>query len=129
MGELVLSAIFCTLIAQGTNEVSHGYSAGYDLHRVRVDCETADSVFELGLDKRSSLDSIQQALFFAHLTGKKPVVVIIDTDGKQGPYETQIHAAAKLAGIEYRSITKDFLLRWQMTSWLRSYTLEASAGI
>ena len=28
------------------------------------------------------MDSIQQALFFSHLTGKKPAVVIYDTDGR-----------------------------------------------
>lgn len=33
-------------------------------------------VWEGGLDKRSSLDSIQQALFFSILTGKEPGVVI-----------------------------------------------------
>ena len=33
------------------------------------------------LDKRSSLDSLQQALFFSVLTGKRPAVVISGTDG------------------------------------------------
>ena len=106
-------------MVQGETEVTHGYSAGYDLHRIRVDCETESEVFEVGLDKRGALDSLQQALFAAHLTGKRPVVVIIDRDGRVGPYETRIKAAADMAGVEYRSLKRDFLIRWQMTQWLR----------
>ena len=127
MNELGLAAIFCTLIAGGETEVTHAYSAGYDLHRIRVDCETGDEVIEVGLDKRSALDSVQQALFAAHLTGKKPVILIIDRDGRMGPYETRIQIAARAAGVEFRSISYDFLIRWQMTSWLRSYLPAQSA--
>lgn len=58
-------------------------------------------MYEGGLDKRSSLDSVQQALFFAYLTGKKPAVVIYDTDGKTGPFEHRIEATCKLAGVEF----------------------------
>ncbi|CUH64424.1 hypothetical protein TG4357_01269 [Thalassovita gelatinovora] len=121
MGELGYAAIFCLLIANGQTEAEHGFSAGYDLHKIRIDCETEDSVIEVGLDKRSSLDSIQQALFAAYLTGKKPVVMIVDTDGRTGAYETRIEAAAKMAGVEFLSYHAQFLVRWQMTSWLRSY--------
>ena len=71
----------------------------------KVDCETSTEVIEAGLDKRSSLDSLQQALFFKHLTGKTPVIVIYDTDGKEGIYEFRIKAASKLAGVEYRSVS------------------------
>jgi hypothetical protein len=117
MNELELAAIFCTLIAQGQPEVTHAYSAGYDLHRIRVDCETAQEVVEIGLDKRSSLDSLQQALFAAHLTGKRPMILIIDRDGRKGPYETRIEAAARMAEVDYRTIGHDFLIRLQMTSW------------
>lgn len=116
MNEVELVAIFCTLIAQGQPETTHAYSAGYDLHRIRVDCETAEEVYEIGLDKRSSLDSLQQALFAAHLTGKRPVVAIIDRDGRAGPYETRIEVAARMAGVEYRTIDHDFLIRLQMTT-------------
>ena len=49
-----------------------------------MDCETSNYVIEGGLDKRSSLDSLQQALFFSVLTGKVPIVVIYDTDGMVG---------------------------------------------
>ncbi|GGL76721.1 hypothetical protein [Wenxinia marina] len=111
--------ILCALFLNGTAEVSHGYSVGYDLHRVRVDCETETQVIEIGLDRRSSLDSLQQALFFAALTGKAPAVVLIDTDGREGPYELQIRTAAEAAGVSYSVFSADYLLRWQMTSWLR----------
>ncbi|MBB96629.1 MAG: hypothetical protein CML68_18775 [Rhodobacteraceae bacterium] len=128
MGELALAAIYCVLMLGGEVERSHGYSVGQDLHRVRVDCETDQAVIEVGLDKRSSLDSVQQALFAAHLTGKRPVVLLIDTDGRVGPYETRIRAAARMAGVGFETIEKDRLIRWQMTSWLRSYKPAARSG-
>lgn len=129
MNELGLAAIFCTLIAGGEPEARHGYSAGYDLHRIRVDCETATEVIEVGLDKRSSLDSVQQALFAAYLTGKRPVVLMIDRDGRTGPYETRIKAAAAMAGVEYRELSANFLIRWQMTSYLRNYPAVGAFGM
>jgi hypothetical protein len=118
--ESELAGILCAMILGGETEVSHAYSVGYDLHRIRVDCETADRVVEVGLDKRSSLDSVQQALFAASLTGKTPVVALIDTDGREGPYELRIRTAAKMAGVEYRSYSRHALIRMQMTWWLRS---------
>ncbi|MEB8389036.1 hypothetical protein OO012_17545 [Rhodobacteraceae bacterium KMM 6894] len=128
MNEIALAAIFCALIADGDTEVTHGYSAGYDIHTIRVDCETPTEVIEVGLDKRSALDSVQQALFASYLTGKSPVILMIDTDGRNGPYETRIKAAADMAGVEYRHMHRDFLIRWQMTSWLRSYKPEFTPG-
>ncbi|QIE45457.1 hypothetical protein G5B38_07945 [Pseudohalocynthiibacter aestuariivivens] len=128
MNEVALAAIYCLLIAGGETEVPHGYSAGYDLHMIRVDCETPTEVIEVGLDSRSSLDSLQQALFAADLTGKTPVILMIDRDGRIGPYETRIAAAASRAGVEYRRTTRDFLIRWQMTSWLRSYATPPAPG-
>ena len=128
MGELALAAIYCVLMLGGEPEQSHAYPVGYDLHRIRVDCETDEAVIEVGLDKRSSLDSVQQALFAAHLTGKRPGILIIDTDGRVGPYETRIRAAAAMAGVEYDSIERDRLIRWQMTSWFRGYNPSARPG-
>jgi len=118
--ELELAAILCSFVLFGQTEVSHGYSVGYDLHRIRVDCETDDQVIEVGLDKRSSLDSVQQALFAAHLTGKTPVVALVDTDGREGPYELRIKTAARLAGVQYTTYKIDALIRLRMTSYLRS---------
>jgi len=118
--EIELAAILCSFVLSGEAEVTHAYSVGYDLHRIRVDCETADQVVEVGLDKRSSLDSIQQALFAAHLTGKAPVVAMIDTDGREGPYELRIRTAARMTGVTYVSYNMNALVRLQMTSYLRS---------
>lgn len=90
---------FCQSVG-GQTETRHNYPQGH----VRVDCETTTHVYEGGLDKRSSLDSLQQALFFSHLTGKIPVVVIYDTDGTEGKYEYRIRTACEMAGVEYRVI-------------------------
>ena len=67
----------------GRRETRHGYTSAGGRSFVKVDCETSTTVYEGGLDKRSSLDSLQQALFFSVLTGKRPAVVIYDTDGKR----------------------------------------------
>ncbi len=84
-------------------EVRHTYQHPNGSSYVKVDCETSDTVYEGGLDKRSSLDSVQQALFFAHLTGKKPAVVIYDTDGRIGRFEHRIKTACEMAGIGFVS--------------------------
>ena len=60
---------------------------------------------EGGLDKRSSLDSVQQALFAATLSGKIPVVVIYDTDGVEGRYEYRIRNAAERANVAFYRLT------------------------
>ena len=96
--EADFNAIFCTEIG-GEQEVRLDYSYGLGESYVVADCVTADTVWEGGLDKRSSLDSVQQALFFAAVTGKAPGVVIYDTDGVEGQYEFQIRTAAELAGV------------------------------
>ena len=84
----------------GEQEQKHYYSYG-DSQRshVSVDCETNVFVIEGGLDKRSSLDSLQQSLFFSVLTGKVPAVVIYDTDGKIGKFEHRICAGSEKAGV------------------------------
>ena len=73
---------------------------------IRVDVETDEYVIEGGLDKRSSLDSVQQALFAASLTGKKPAIVIYDTDGVEGRYEFRVEQAAKKAGVMFLRLTE-----------------------
>ena len=117
--ELELTAILCSLILGGQTEISHAYSVGYDLHRIRVDCETETSVFEMGLDKRSSLDSVQQAIFSGSLTGKQPFVVLFDTDGREGPYELRVRTVSDLAGVEYLTWNADALLRHGAAQGLR----------
>ncbi len=88
---------FCASVG-GRTEVRHYYDYPGGRGYVVLDCETDTHVYEGGLDKRSSLDSVQQALFFAHLTGKVPVVVIYDTDGKLGKYEYRIRSVCEGLG-------------------------------
>jgi len=109
-------AMLCALVLGGEPEVTHPYAVGYDLHRIRVDCETPTQVVEVGRDTRSSLDSIQQALFAAHLTGKSPMVVLIDTDGREGAIEFRVRTAAEMVGVEYRVYSGDFLAKNLMGS-------------
>ena len=96
MSEDEYNRIFCASVG-GVTETRHRYPKGY----VKVDCETSDSVYEGGLDKRSSLDSLQQAVFFSVLTGKEPVVVIYDRDGKLGKYEYRIMKACEKVGVRF----------------------------
>ena len=91
---------FCTLV-NGETATRHGYTSAGGRGYVEVDCETGTMVYEGGLDKRSSLDSVQQALFFSHVTGKRPAVVIYDTDGREGRFEYRIRVACRKAGVRY----------------------------
>ncbi len=98
---------FNQLLAQsigGKPEVEHVYHHASGQSSIRVDIETQTHVIEGGLDKRSSLDSLQQALFAAHLTEKKPFIVIYDTDGIEGRYEYRIRLAAEKAGVGFLRI-------------------------
>ena len=96
---------FCTLV-NGETETRHGYASAGGRSYVEVDCETGTMVYEGGLDKRSSLDSVQQALFFSHVTGKRPAVVIYDTDGREGRFEYRIRVACRKAGVRYEIFRK-----------------------
>ncbi len=88
----------------GRTEVRHYYFVAGRRHHVRVDIETDSHVIEGGLDKRSSLDSVQQATFAAQLSGKRPRVIIYDRDGKEGPFEYRIRIAAQALGIDFQRI-------------------------
>lgn len=92
---------FCADV-KGSREVRHKYTYPGGRSYVVVDCETADMVYEGGLDRRSSLDSLQQALFAAAITGKRPGVVIYDTDGIVGKYEHRIKNACESVGVVFR---------------------------
>ena len=100
LNEYAYNAEFCASVG-GRTEARHNYQYPGGSSYVKVDCETDDTVYEGGLDKRSSLDSVQQALFFASVTGKKPAVVIYDTDGRMGRFEYRIKIACELAGVEF----------------------------
>ncbi|WP_176440994.1 hypothetical protein [Oceanicola sp. 22II-s10i] len=115
-----MTAILCSLLLQGQVEVRHDYvAAGQDRH-IRVDCETATHVVEVGFDgQRSSYDSIHQALFAAELTGKLPMVVIIDRDGQEEAVQYQNRRVARRVGMSYLTVSEAFLIRWQMTQPFR----------
>ena len=90
----------------GRTEVSFNYN--YNLKgssplvaSVRVDVVTNEYVIEGGLDKRSSLDSIQQAVFASTITGKKPAVAIYDTNGMWGKFEHRIWSSAKKLNVKF----------------------------
>ena len=89
---------FCDSI-NGDTETYYKYSYNRGKGSIKIDCETSRYVYEGGLDKRSSLDSVQQAVFFSILTGKKPAVVIYNTDGKEGIYEYRIRKVCNRLGI------------------------------
>jgi len=93
-------------LLNGKTETSFSYNfsdgaknivSGY----IRIDIENDTYVIEGGLDKRSSLDSIQQAVFASVLTGKKAAVAIYDTDGVWGKFEHRIWVATKKLGIKF----------------------------
>ena len=94
---------FCAA-RNGQREARHDYRYPTGQSYVLVDCETEDTVYEGGLDKRSSLDSVQQALFAASLTGKEPAVVIYDTDDQLGRFEHRIRTACEMAGVRFMRI-------------------------
>jgi len=100
-------------LVHGRQEVKLYYKNGK--RYVIADIETDTEVIECGLDKRSSLDSLQQALFFSYITHKKPVVVIYDTNGQEGAIEFRVKIACKIAGVEYRNINIKTLLNTYST--------------
>ena len=57
------------------------YTASGTKGYVQIDIVTDEFVIEGGLDKRSSLDSLQQAVFASTLIDRKPAVALYDTDG------------------------------------------------
>lgn len=92
----------------GTRETRHYFTYGDGQQGyVSVDCETEFFAIEGGLDKRSSLDSLQQALFLSVLTGKSPAVVIYDTDERIGKYEHRIQIASETAGVLFLRLRLD----------------------
>jgi len=92
--------IFCDSV-QGKREVEYAYFYDNKKSYIKVDCETKNYVYEGGKDKRSSLDSIQQVLFFKSLTNKKPAIVIYNTDNQYGKYEHRIKTVAESLGIKF----------------------------
>ena len=94
------------LLLNGRTEVSLPYNYGNSGNTtltasVRIDIMTNKYVIEGGLDKRSSLDSIQQAVFASTLSGKEPAVAVYDTDGFWGKYEQRVWTVANELGIKF----------------------------
>ena len=102
--ENFMSGSFCAVVS-GKEQVRHYYDYPGGRGYIVVDCETDSHVWEGGLDKRSSLDSLQQAIFASALTGKEPAIVIFDRDGEIGKYEHRISVAAKAAGVRFEILT------------------------
>jgi hypothetical protein len=90
----------------GETEVTFEYEYGLKGNTpltasIRIDIVTDEYVIEGGKDKRSSLDSIQQAVFASTLSGKKPAVAIYDTDSRWGEYEHRVWTAAKELDVKF----------------------------
>lgn len=118
MNEAEAILILCAMLG-GEPEVRHTYTIDDGGHHVRLDCETDTHAIEVGLDKRSSLDSVQQAEFAGWLAGKEPMVILIDRDGVEGAIEYRVKTAARRMGVVYRTYSEDFLLRWRMAEFFR----------
>jgi hypothetical protein len=109
------------LLAGSSAEERHYFDV-YDTKRhVRVDCETATHVIEIGLDgKDSARDSVHQALFAAHLaTGKIPAVILIDRDGYEGRFEYEMRQVTGMLGLAYANCAAAWLEGWTARGGMR----------
>jgi len=121
MNEVEITLLLCAWLAGADVEASHSFDNLGGTRRIRTDCETSELVIEVGLDGTSgSRDSVHQALFASALTGKVPMVVMIDRDGVEGRYEQEMRLVAARAGVPYARCSKDFIVRWRMTQPFRS---------
>ncbi|MEM9319197.1 MAG: hypothetical protein AAGA70_09345 [Pseudomonadota bacterium] len=119
--EADLLHVICALMLGGTPEVRTPYQINDGDHYIRIDCLTDSHAVEIGLDdRRSSLDSVHQASFAARLTGRAPMVVMVDTNGVEEAIEYQVETVARDMGVDYRVIDRDFILRLQMTAPFRA---------
>lgn len=122
MVENAFALLLCNLLLGAETEARHEFANIGDERAIRVDCETPTHVIELGLDEKpSNRDSIHQAVFAAHLTGKAPMVLLIDTDGEEGRYEYEMRIVATRLGVTYGVCKAGFLQRWAATAGLRGY--------
>jgi len=125
MGEVELAALLCAFLSGSQPEARRYFDANGLSRYIRVDCETDTHVIEIGLDGTSSArDSIHQAVFAATLTGKTPLVVMIDQDGYEGRFEFEIRQVAHRLGVAHGVCDKAFILRWAATAPLRAAGLD-----
>ena len=134
-GETFYIPVICALLG-GTAEVSHDFdlpSTGpvpeTRSATVRADCLTETHVVEVGFaDPSSARDSLQQAPFYAAITDRTPMIVLIDRDRDWSSVEYQIVTFARATGTEIRSYKEDFLLRLAMTAYLREMRNRVAEG-
>ena len=120
LNEVEITLLLCAWLAGSETEVRHSFPNLGGSRAIRVDCETEDLVIEVGLDdKASSRDSVHQAIVASALTGKVPMVVLVDRDGQEGRYEQETRIVAARAGVHYARCSRDFIQRWRMTQPLR----------
>ncbi|RFU11830.1 hypothetical protein DZD18_14800 [Rhodobacteraceae bacterium W635] len=120
MFEADLIPIICVMLLGGVPEHRVDYDLHDSAHYVRVDCLTDTHAIEVGLDnRRSSYDSVHQAVFYGHLTDREPFVILVDTDGREDNAEYQVERVARMVGVDFRVYDLDYLIRMQMTAWLR----------
>ncbi len=120
MGEVELAALLCAFLAGSDGETRQYFDVSGISRHVRVDCETDSHVIEIGLDGKSSArDSLHQALFYEHLTGKIPVVILIDRDGFEGRFEYELRQTTQMTGTTYLRCAEDFIVKWAATGPMR----------
>lgn len=117
MGEVELVALLCGFLGGSATETYHHFDVNGKGTHIEVDCETPTHVIEVGLDKRSSRDSIHQAFFAAYLTDfkKLPAVILIDRESGEGKMELEMRRVAEAANVTYGRCTEDFITRWAFT--------------
>lgn len=126
MNEVALIPLLCGLLGGAEQEQRHSFVNNGVEVGVRIDCETPTHVIEIGRDVRSSRDSIHQAELAAWLTDKTPMVILIDTDGREGRYEQEMRFVAERLGVDYGVCSEPFLVRWAATAPFRQIGNEKS---
>lgn len=120
MGEVVVAALLCSLLNGGVTEQRHHFPNLGETRHVRVDCETPTHVIEVAMDGGSSArDSVHQAKFFEYLTGKRPMVIVIDRDGVEDRWEFETRIVAGEFGIAFGRCKAHFLESWSAAAPFR----------
>ena len=96
------TAGFCAAVGgESFTHHPYDYPDGKGVLVVGCETETETEVYTTRLDTWEATTAPLEALFAQVVTEKSPVVVIFDTDGKEGQYEHQVRAACKKAGIRF----------------------------
>lgn len=117
MKEIEIALLLCQLFSGASVEAAQTFAVQDRARQIRVDCETPTHVIEVGLDdSASSRDSVHQAILAAELTGKTPMVVVIDRDGQEGRYEQELRRVTRALGVPYARCRQALLIRWRQTA-------------